>query len=176
MNNTFKITSGKVTVSDPCYRPGTPGPVIFENVKNGKYIFYLDENKQYTNRSLIVIHEDYTKTPLYYESGFVDLGVDSGQLSVVDGKYYEENGGVKDVFNFDDGSFYSDCCHITNYHGVGVISGTTHHGVGVVSETTYGDGSYQVDVARNEVGKIIAFRVYLDFDGIEDYEDDMEYE
>lgn len=172
----FEITSGKVVVSDPCYKLGTWCMGTLENVKKGKWTAKILKTNEgdWGNRvaALIATHKDkdFGYDFCKWEKQTFEVGVDSGQAGI-----FDSTGFKSDDDNYDDpNSWYRRVCEITLADcGAGIIDNS-----GVASSSGYGDGGYDCSVIK-ENGKIIA--IMIDFGLLqeeeEDYdEDDEDYE
>jgi hypothetical protein len=180
MHTTIKLGS-EVVVSDPCYEIPTWCQAVIDGVLPGNYkatVLKQDEGDWGTRCSkIIAIHEDYN-----YESKFkwtyypASIGVDSGQCGIFSKESYRDDShqieyGDGDISFFnkepwasmggkkDSGEdWYVKMCSRT--------LGEQHWGVydeGVVSSSGYGDGSYNLYVARKKK-KIVGFIVEFLYD------------
>lgn len=152
MNKTFKITSGAVRVTDPCYGLDVWCSGELYNVKNGTWIAKAKKIKEEEGRigRLIAKHESAPpRTPLA-EVTF-EVGVDSAQAGIFDLQYYK-NYRVENTLN--EGESYSDMCELTSgKEGWGVLP------EGVVSKSGYGDGGYDCFIGFNDEDEIVAIEI-----------------
>lgn len=165
----FKIESGVARISDPCYDKKTWCAGTVSNVMNGDWRAEANLNKEERVSSLVVMHPT-AKPATSWAALSIDCGVDSGQMSIFDDKFYKlaaEGKGlvtkqwesmIKDKA---DGQFYAAACSLTcgndenpNAHLVG---GVMPHGA--VSSSGYGDGSYTAYVRHDAGGKVVAIKV-----------------
>lgn len=171
-NNTFTVNSGKLTVSDPCYDPGTWCSGTIDNVLNGtwKAILRADAFGSWGERvsELVAYHDAHSEYRRKAdELCNFEVGVDSGQAGIFDAEYYAAHGGSGEFGEPD--TFYGRCCAITMDDDE--PGGTLEHGC--VSSSGFGDGGYQAFVARNDAGQVVAVRVV--FIGEDEQFDDDEY-
>lgn len=142
----------KIQVSDPSYNFGDSGTITLENILNGKYLATIEfENDCIAY--LHICHQDFFNDIFEFENiGFI--AVDSGQAGFFDFNYFIHNhGGTFDNLH----SFYGSACAITSSPlQAGIINN-----FGVVSSSGFGDGCYNVFVAKNDDNKIIA--AYISF-------------
>ena len=177
-----KIKLGnKVMVSDPCYTVPTWCQHKLNDVLPGEYSVY---NKKYDtgdwgvrSSMLIAIHQDYELDNLKWKECIgAMVGVDSGQAGIFDLPYYRKDS----VFDTDSefnknfpsniqdeegDKWYGHMCDKTSGE-----EGWGHFENGVVSTSGYGDGSYNLYVAkvnRKVVGICIDFGVEPDGSTIE---------
>lgn len=179
---TFKIESGKLVVTDPCYKLPTWCQGIVENVKNGVW----SVGAEYDGNRIKSLHcynnEAYISNPnileLVYgapEMPFV-VGVDSGQAGFFDHAYYRDDNSLGDSPLDQDimehrgdepgEKFYAACCHLTHTEGYPYFTfGTIPYGA--VSSSGWGDGSYVCKGLFDTVtgGEYVAFAIIF----IEDY-------
>lgn len=176
---TFKVESGEVRISDPCYKKDTWCAGVLKNVKKGTWIaraWAFDEGSWGERIGyLIAVNEDYRfRFDDPREDTGIDVGVDSGQAGIFDEKYYKDDSVFADKTEKNrkygeaicaDDIWYSWVCDITLAEpNAGVIP------FGCVSSSGYGDGSYNCSVIK-EKGKIVA--VVIDY-GLENREEDEE--
>ena len=142
----------KIQVCDPSYNFGDSGTLILENVFNGKYLATIEYEDDLIS-SIHICHKNFFNDILEFENiGFIS--VDSGQAGFFDFNLFIKNhGGTFD----DSNSFYGSACAITSSPlQAGIINN-----FGVVSSSGFGDGCYNVFVAKNDDNKIIA--AYISF-------------
>ena len=172
-DNVFEIVSGTVIISDPDFDESY-GQVKLGNVRKGRWIAEVQkENDRIAKFGCRAIDSD--NSVGYYPTGGM-VGVDSGQAGIFDIKSYRDNevcaGIPLDGEPLTDrGEFYNLCCDITlSKEMFGVVPG------GAVSSTGYGDGNYEIHVAKQfdeVVGILLVFIDENDGDE-EDYYDQGE--
>lgn len=145
----FKIKSGTVACSDPCY--GTPDVKVA--AKNGEWVAHVetsDEGSWGKRVSKILVHHaEFSPVGNRYQMESHTIGVDSGQAGVFDGE----------ICDGDDQSFYDRCCKATlSKKGYGYVPG------GFVSSSGYGDGGYECLVYKKN-GLAVGIEVtFIDHD------------
>ena len=149
----FKITSGVIVASDPCYEIPTWCQGIIENVKNGEWVATVETDPSSGRIAVLMIsHKDVN---LELSDMFVDEeeftfdgGVDSGQFGFFDKDAYRKDELVKDLTKSDFGEGYDEKSGDTWYRAVCALTlGSESWGVlpdGVASSSGWGDGSYTV--------------------------------
>jgi hypothetical protein len=93
---------------------------------------------------------------LEWEELDIDVVVDSGQAGIFDLEHYFDDSVIEEEpkFDCDHNKWYRACCEQTlTKMSAGIIS------FGVVSSSGYGDGSYIVNIIKNNDGKIIAIKI-----------------
>lgn len=169
----FRVRSGRLVVTDPCYSRDTWCQGVLDNVRDGvweAYVAYSDEKDWGVRVAVLTAYYDTTppEEPKWERQQF-EVGVDSGQAGIFDFDKYPEDPS--------DTPFYDECCDLTlSDASVGVLD------FGVVSSSGFGDGGYRCETAQDADGHIIAVRITfigddddIDEDGIEvDYSDDYE--
>lgn len=95
----FKIESGKVRISDPCYTKETWCNGIIENVKNGNWnshITLLGDDDWGTRVAMLVATDETIKeiNESDWKQTDISVGVDSGQAGIYDDKYFKNDGSV----------------------------------------------------------------------------------
>ncbi len=188
MNNV--ITLGEeVIVTDPCYTIPTWCQKIVNKVKPGEYRTFCKKHdaEGWGNRvsMLMAVHTDHEDSILKWklEGTRGIIGVDSGQAGIFDIKSYRVNPdnvemGDGDVSFFgtiaddsDEEQWYTRICS----HTLGEKHWGTYNN-GVVSSSGFGDGGYDLFVARVN-RKVVAFAIdfgveeakYIDFDWYKDH-------
>ena len=163
----FEITSGKITITDPCYEPGAWCSGQLEHVLNGTWhanVFISDEGVwgdrvayllAYHAESANYVHLD---TYLWQDTGF-QIGVDSGQAGIFDTSVIRNDKGTA---AWD--AWYDAIIELTN--PASVLEG------GSVSSTGYGDGLYSCYVIKDNQDQVIA--VKLDFSVVADEDEDWD--
>jgi hypothetical protein len=166
--------SDEVMVSDPCYVVPTWCQHKLTNVLPGEYLTNVIKSDEGSwgirIGALVVIHKDYIEDPLNFrEVKSADIGVDSGQAGIFSMETYRKDEiFMNEVSEFnksyqgwkDDGGeqWYGHMCDRTlGDEGWGVYDR------GVVSRSGYGDGSYELSVAKHK-GKIVGIAInYLGY-------------
>jgi hypothetical protein len=169
---TFNVISGKLRLSDPCYKMDTWCAGTLDNVKPGVWKAQVRHACDWGLRPFFVgaFHESYEGgIPLQKEEGWeksdIHVGVDSGQAGIFDAILYRSDKDVTRlpawVADVGDGEvWYAACCDATidDKIGAGLVPG------GVVSRSGHGDGGYSAYLKRNAQGEVIA--VFIDFIGM----------
>ena len=159
----FKVESGRIMASDPCYRIGTWCQNSIP-ARNGKYEVYLTRKESgcwgERNWKLEVIHEDFTHfkaDELDWEMVGGRFGVDSGTFGFFDYDYYAKCHDEEDMDTFDEWYDIKVCSAINDFWNV-------CDGRGVWSSSGFGDGSYDVDAVwdGDEVVALQATFIYED--------------
>lgn len=176
----FKVTSGELFVTDPCYEPGTWCQGKLTNVINGTWIAstVIEDCGSWGNRNVSIraVHKDYVEhNHNLAEPLDADIGVDSGQASICDAAQYESAklGSGDDEYG-QEGGFYNDACKCTlgeDMNGTSDIGAGIVRDFGVVSSSGFGDGSYTCYFAKNDDGKVV-FAEIIFIDEEEDIEDE----
>jgi len=180
----FKIESGNVRVSDPCYERDAWCSGVLTDVKKGTwnaYVLVSDEGEWGSRvKQLLVTHELYRDNENWKIANF-EVGVDSGQAGIFDNKYYKDDSVVARFTDLDrknktkiceDEPWFSWCCDKTlGIPGGGVVP------FGAVSSSGFGDGGYVCFFNKNKDGEIDAIKiVYIpdedEFEETEDEEDE----
>lgn len=194
---TFKVESGELIVSDPCYKVGTWCAGSLKAV-NGEWkassygadIHWAGERYIRRVTSLIVESSKDNSESMEWERTKIHAGVDSGQMSIYDIKFYRDDAEAegRDISSWTYGkkpkgkgeTFYAAACCLTLGDYVRDESGDRQRGFtpggilphGVVSSSGEGDGGYAVYVKKNSKGLIIAVKVnFLEDMGDEEDED-----
>jgi len=169
MNDKFKIESGKMILTDPCYEKGTWCTKTIP-ARNGEWTVEVTMCGDRV-AELIARHELYLDVMAGGENIDIEvLGVDSGQMGFFDESKYPKT--KNDIGEYDEkGSFYGKCCDTTlskkNYGAV--------DNMGCVSSTGYGDGSYGGFAETDENGDALYVEIHfidVDDDGLEFTEED----
>lgn len=165
---TFKIESGEVMISDPCYDVDTWCNGTIEGVKKGKWNASVEKDKKDGRcMRLIAWHSDITMPDVSsYKWGMEDItvGVDSGQAGIFDIEHFKKDEDVTNVKRIsnqepicEDEPWYSICCDRTlNEIGAGVIP------FGCVSSSGYGDGSYDCYAIRQRNTCVAIMIIFCD--------------
>ena len=138
----FKVSSGRIVISDPCYKDVEPIQAI-----NGKWLGEVELNHHNRIRKLTVQHSDYILNPKFDNVMHTESAVDSGQLGVFDSKSYRNDKLVVNLPRLcnqsicEDEPWYSICCDRTlSENNCGYVP------EGFLSSSGYGDGFYQTKV------------------------------
>ena len=143
----LNISEDKIVVADPSYNYGDCGTVLLKKVLSGKYLASVT-NADSLITSLKICHSDYKNCDLNFER-YRFIAVDSGQAGFFDKDYFVKNqGGTFGDLN----SFYGLACSIT----MSPKQAGTIHKKGVVSSSGFGDGCYNLFVAKNSTNKIVS--------------------
>ena len=155
---TFQVKSGKIIVSDPCYdhKSEAKYPAV-----NG--VWQASVAGKDGVASLTASTKGASKFRWEKDT---TAGVDSGQMSIFDLKFYRDDNLAKGIKMPDwmtpsrikkEGKgekFYGACCTLTlSENSAGVLPN------GVASGTLHGDGVYPVYIKKNEQGKVVAVKV-----------------
>ena len=149
---TFNVTEDKIIVADPSYDYGDDETLLLKKVLSGKYFAKVTTTDNLMT-SLKICHSDYKSSDLEFER-FGIITVESGQAGFFDKNYFvkKQGGEVGDL-----NSFYGLACSITmSTKQAGVIRKK-----GVVSSSGFGDGCYNVFVAKNSANRIVS--AYIEF-------------
>jgi hypothetical protein len=187
MNDSFNVTSGKLVISDPCYRCDENVVQDYLKVvkaKNGKWFFevcYSDEGP-WGDRvaGIIARHESYQYDESLKRGVMIkNLCVDSGQMSIVDFEHYKNDEDAKDFvpnLTKEWGDHYCENEGDEWYRMISEISlseesaGCFEHGC--VSSSGFGDGSYNGLVTYD--GNNEAIKIDITFIEDEDSYDEFE--
>ena len=158
----LNISEDKIVVADPSYDYGDSGTVLLKKVLSGKYLASVT-NADSLITSLKICHSDYKNSDLNFER-YRFIAVDSGQAEFFDKDYFVKNqGGTFGDLN----SFYGLACSIT----MSPKQAGTIHKKGVVSSSGFGDGCYNLFVAKNSANKIVsAFIEFISNFELEEFE------
>jgi hypothetical protein len=110
----FKVTSGALRVTDPCYSKDTWCAGTVKNVLNGTWeaeIVKTDDTQGWGDRVAVLraYHESANLNKCIRVDSGINVGVDSGQAGIFDDSLYPDDPGG---YN-DDDSFYSKVCQLT---------------------------------------------------------------
>jgi len=153
---TFKVTSGKINLTDPCYDEDTTCGAYQVPAVNGTWCVSVAQKDGRVSGFSAHVEESYWN----YESPMTaDFGVDSGQFGIFDCEIYDGKA------DYDSPGFYRDCCDLTcGDDQCGVVNDR-----GFVTSSGHGDGSY-VGSASYADGLMKSFTMFF----IEDEEDDLD--
>lgn len=166
----FKVSSGALMATDPCYKPGAWCQIPIQNVKNGTwfaYGFFTNEGSWGLRcAEFVAAHDEHAGRhffkDLMWKQEKGDVGVDSGQAGVFDmGIYKTSVTGEED---------YDKICDMTmNLDDNGnVLKGTPVIDYGWATSSGFGDGGYDCFVAKDSTGKVVGVRiVFIGDDGEE---------
>ena len=160
------ITLGEtVCVTDPCYERETWCATELRNVRPGLWDVFtcVDEIDCWGKRTYVIelFHRDVQQMDLEKLEWIerASLGVDSGQMSIFDDKYYRTKDGSAEIFEADEAcknTFYESCCSLSlNYAGIYRTGGKA---VGVVCASGCGDGSYPLSIKEIDF-KVVAIKI-----------------
>lgn len=152
--------SKEVFVTDPCYDTLTWCQKMLNNVSPGQYKCFVAvfDGGDWGHRvaelhavksEIFDKYQELSNIP--YDSEPLDcvIGVDSGQCGIFNAKYYEEHQPDND---YDDlNSWYRKVCELTRNAGI-------TDGLGVACASGYGDGCYNLYVAKVHE-QIVAMKV-----------------
>lgn len=174
MNSTFRIESGKLCITDPCYLKGTWCAAWDLKAINGEWSCNAisEHCGTWGNRvaEIICLSNNFFKPGdvalISWKKLDFDIGVDSGQCGVFD---YEKYPDIKAKYD-DEGGFYRKCCDIT--------LGDKPYGpidFGFVSSSGFGDGSYSAyGIYDTDKETLIGVRiVFISKDSEEDEDGDF---
>lgn len=162
----FKIFSGEVMVSDPCYEVGVWCQTIINNVKNGNWFGCVRKSDEGSwgirNASLIIHHENSPLSDINnWKKEDAQIGVDSGQAGIYDIESFRNDRMINKVKNKiglaiekDGDKFYALNCDLTNEE---IHAGTLENGV--VSSSGFGDGGYELYTSKDKDGEIVAMEI-----------------
>jgi Protein of unknown function (DUF3892) len=140
----FKVTSGELIISDPCYRPGS-GSV--KPAKNGKWRATVETTPE--GRALVAMCEDEEPVDGMKIAGF-EVGVDSAQAGIFCAGAYPSEKNPKP-------GFYKACCETPRKSGLNAAI-VKHRGVVVGTD----DGSYRAFVGQNGKGQAVSIRIEVE--------------
>lgn len=141
----FVVTSGKLIISDPCYKRRTWCAGVVERVKNGTWHATIKMTPE--GRALIAVCQEERYVGKMKKRRF-EVGVDSAQVGIFCDSLYPSRKNPNP-------GFYETCCEADKGHlRAGLVMGR-----GVVCFTD--DGSYTAFVGRNKEGLAVAVRIEL---------------
>jgi hypothetical protein len=162
----FKIESGLVHLSDPCYKIDTWCGQYNVPAKNGDWeatVEYTDSGRVASFSAFFLQidpHPAPTTQTVFY------IGVDSGQFGIFDAEIYDPES------DYESPGFYRDCCDATLARaGAGVVQDK-----GFVSRTGWGDGSYECVMTKTENGELVGIDIVFISDVDEDWDEEDEDE
>ncbi len=176
----FNVVSGKLVISDPCYRRGTWCMGELQNVKNGKWAARVELTDDEGRVAELVAYHSEDGSLGYLSSlepADFSVGVDSGQAGIFDGNHFRNDNdtvGYKlinpDQQICEEDPWYSMCCDMTLHSEC--RAGTIPFGV--VSSSGYGDGGYECKFGRDAAGQINYISIVF-IEEEEEEDDDVDY-
>jgi len=163
----FRVVSGRVVVSDPCYEIGTWCQGILDKVRKGEWVCQVSiAQENACDRCVAELTAmrspalDLGNPKWTAETSF-EVGVDSGQAGIFDMAHYRDDRIADGVQRLSreiicgQEPWYSLCCDRTSGSelGAGIIP------CGVVSSSGFGDGSYRCYTQRDRDGYVIGIRI-----------------
>lgn len=164
-SNIIEITSGAITISDPCYGLNTWCQAENIEFPNGRYYtdYVMSNDSEWGARiAEIEIYStdlsEQDKSNISWTEINKEIGVDSGQAGIFDAEYYKKyhtdpNGENKDYVDDD---WYDEVCNLTldmDNDRAGIIDEK-----GFVSSSGYGDGGYTAYIGKLN-DKIVSAKV-----------------
>lgn len=164
----FEVTQSELTVSDPCYKPGTwcMGTVcdVLPGTWEAEIGIYNEGKRDTAVAYLAAFHQDCPpKEQLTVREELFEVGVDSGQAGIFDSLYYRGgDGSGRTPGETAVEGWYNSCCHQTLH--TKYMAGTIPHGA--VSSSGYGDGGYACLTYKSHEseGSDTTWGVVIDFD------------
>jgi hypothetical protein len=173
----FKVTSGSIIVSDPCYGMS----IVYEgthaaklDAKNGTWVGEIVLHQGRVSR-LVCYHKKHGLYKVGLKLADFEVAVDSGQAGVFDSESYRNDETVKDWPESDrlyedvicpEEPWYSWCCDRTcSEDQAGAVPN------GVVSSTAWGDGCYKCEIAKEE-DVVVAVSIDFYYEDEDDNDDD----
>lgn len=165
---TFRVTSGRIVVADPCYdittRCFVSGLMAEMNAKNGTWDAYIDYAPDGRIACLYAVNAEIPASSArgWKRTRWTGIGVDSGTMGIFDGNYHNEH----HLGSLDDDWYDEKIVNANDDYAI-------LDGQGVFSSSGYGDGSYPVEVME-EVNTNLVCAVQVTFidPDYEDEEDD----
>ena len=164
---TFRIVSGRMVVSDPCYEIGVGCQGVLNKVRKGRWVCSttVAQGGAYDMCvAELVARCGSPATPVSprwtNQSSFV-IGVDSGQAGIFDLAHYRQDRIAEAVHRLmqeqicPNEPWYSLCCDRTfgSEMGAGIIP------YGAVSSSGIGDGAYRCFTRKDRCGYITGVRI-----------------
>lgn len=175
---TFKLASGLMVISDPCYlgddakevslKPTTADSSIVIEMAQGNYSAEIDLDDGSVSQLSVLKHG---ATVARSETRVAEVGVDSGQMMIGDLVPFKEDGWSDD---YDEQGFsYGGVCELTlSSEKAGVVpAASAKHNVAAASSSGHGDGVYDVDLMYNASGTCVGARITF----IEDEDEDSDW-
>jgi hypothetical protein len=131
----FRVGTGIISISDPCYEP--PTNVI--EAKRGNWTAFVETIESFGDRvSKIIVHHEKFNPAEKLSSHSVLVPVDSGQVAVFDGERTD----------------YASCCETTlSDAGYGYLLN------GFATSSGYGDGCYECNILKNKNNKAVCVEI-----------------
>src|ERR1035437_7204309 len=157
----FKVISGRIVASDPCYEIGTWCQGVLDGVRKGKWVAdVLVDQKTQRIAEIIVHHQEWTNLSSSWIEAPFEVGVDSGQAGVFDAQHYRDDSVVmnagrkaKEIICPEE-PWYSICCDRTlSSQSAGIIP------YGAVCSSRYGDGAYRCYTQKDNNNEIAVVRI-----------------
>lgn len=196
MSQKFEVTSGKLVLTDPCYKIPTWCQGVVDNVKKGTWVTDVEKTDGSDGwgvrcGALYAVNEEaLNKNPNLIDKvrGFgsndlhlldFDGGVDSGQFGYFDHEHYRNDESAKDLPKEYFGEGWDEEAGDVWYRACAVITladvswGVLPHGV--VSSSGYGDGSYPTYGIKDENGEYVAFiTIFIGMEEEDEWDDDLD--
>lgn len=156
----FKVNSGALMVTDPCYESETWCQTSIKNVLDGNWLVFClkKDEKDWGNRvaEFIAIHETVKNKNFSAKKWKLikgEVGVDSGQAGVFDLDVY--NTGITS------GDDYDKICNMTlnTDDNFNVPFGTPVIDYGWATSSGFGDGGYPCYVTKNSDKKVVGVKI-----------------
>lgn len=168
----INLTTGNLTITDPCYKKGTWCTAELKNVRKGEWTGFAEVKNcgmwgKRVSRLTLEAAGELVDTFATLEA---DIGVDSGTCGIFENKPdYEDD-------------WSSVCDEMRNPDGKGILrfglarKDSNFRCEGVWSCSGYGDGGYEATVGYNKDKEIVFITIDYNVDGEydEDYDDDDE--
>jgi SMI1-KNR4 cell-wall/Protein of unknown function (DUF4241) len=162
---TFKVTSGKLIISDPCYGYDEEDTedlqVLLKSVKRGDWSATVSYDEEEVVHQLIVFWGNTEPEGEWIPIDQV-IAVDSAQAGIFDFTFFDDDekiiDEVENVYEMDDdvSKYYIACCDaVASEQQGGIVPG------GAVAMSGYGDGLYQVYIKQDASGEVVS--VMIDF-------------
>lgn len=163
---TFKVTNGKLIVTDPCYQVDEDEDlqIILSNVKNGKWTASISYTDDEVVENILVFYGEKKSSGKWHVCDKL-IAVDSAQAGIFDLTVFGRDEAieyeVENIYNIEMDEiglkYYVACAdRIASDAQGGIVPG------GAVSMSGYGDGMYEVkikyNVSKEIVGVMIDFR------------------
>lgn len=165
----FKVNSGKLRVSDPCYDRNAWLAGVLEDVKNGTWEAFIRLDITGSRvTELMAFNKDIPSRLIRndkWDEQDLEIGVDSGQCGIFDDASYPDEKGDANQTS----SFYGKCCQLTKVDFGGVFD------FGVISSSGLGEGSYLCYTMEEREG-IAALKVVFIEEQDEDVAEELEYD
>jgi hypothetical protein len=162
----FKVTSGKLVICDPCYSRSTLlqmyGNKCIVPAVNGewKVKVYKDFNGNVESVEAFTVK---SSGPSELRDADFKVDVDSGQAGIFDEAFYPQDNERGDDDYDDPQTFYGECCALTLSD-----DGYGHLVDGFVSSSGFGDGEYSCSLNWNEEGNVDAVIITFLEDEVQD--------